>query len=67
MIGKLLMRVCLGTNCKRPLVDNLFLQVYGEKSWHLYEPQEVSGLMINVAMFKGENFYPFGYETKYSQ
>ncbi|KAG2379227.1 hypothetical protein C9374_007366 [Naegleria lovaniensis] len=38
----------------RPLVDNLFLQIYGEKIWKLYEPQQ------------GVNFYPFGFDTKYS-
>ncbi|KAL9652058.1 hypothetical protein ABK040_000399 [Willaertia magna] len=38
----------------RPLVDNLFLQIWGEKRWILYEPQE------------GEYFYPFGFETKYA-
>ena len=55
----------------RPLVDNLFIQIYGEKLWKLYEPQEVginNHLYLNPNVnIKGVNFYPFGMETKYSQ
>ena len=62
----------------RPLVDNLFIQIYGEKLWKLYEPQEVSShvklyifkiyLSSNIIQFeKGVNFYPFGMESKYAQ